>query len=144
MRIALTKYLNLDEYIPKELYLKYEKAPHKLIGMLDKRLIDSDHLLRIEFGPVIINNWWNGNGDRNWSGIRTPGSPYYSFTSQHPWGRASDKIFIESKPHIVNKYIEENWIELGITAIEKQATWNHTDTRWYRGNKLLIFKPKKT
>ena len=40
-RIKLSTNLNLDEYIPKELYLKFESTPHILIGLLDKRLIRS-------------------------------------------------------------------------------------------------------
>ena len=81
-RIGLTKNLWLDEYIPKELYLKFEKKPHILIGLIDRRLVMADQLLRDKFGSVTINNWWNG-GNRNWSGIRTPDSPVYSQTSQH-------------------------------------------------------------
>ena len=91
-RVQLTNNLFLDEYIPESLYRKYESKPHILVGLIDKCLVLADQMLRKEFGPVTINNWWSG-GDRNWSGVRTSDSSYFSQTSQHSLGRASDKIF---------------------------------------------------
>jgi hypothetical protein len=139
-RIGLTKNLWLDEYIPKELYLKFEKKPHILIGLLDRRLVIADQLLRDKFGSVTINNWWNG-GNRNWSGIRTPDSSYYSQTSQHSWGRGSDKIFTNATAQEVREYIKGMYEELGITCIEENVTWVHSDVRWTRSNELLIVYP---
>jgi len=138
-RIQLTKNLFLDEYIPSALYRKLEKKPHILIGLLDRRLIESDQKLRDKFGPVTINSWWHG-GDRNWSGIRTPDSSYYSPTSQHPFGRASDKIFRDVPAEEVRKYIKTDWAQLGITCIEENVTWVHSDVRWHHpGNLLLVY-----
>ena len=138
-RIQLTTNLWLDEYIPKELYLKLEHKPHILIGLLDKRLIYADQRLRNHFGPVTINNWWYG-GERNWSGIRTPDSPYYSPTSQHN-GRASDKVFGYFPAEEVRDYIKMHYLSLGITCIEANVSWIHSDVRWTRSNKLLIVYP---
>lgn len=139
-RVQLTKNLWLDEYIPKGLYLQWEQKPHILIGLLDRRLIQADQLLRDKFGPIIINNWWN-DGDRNWSGIRTPISPYYSYTSQHPWGRASDKIFNYVSAQEVREYIKGTYRELGIMCIEENVSWIHSDVRWTRNDELLIVYP---
>ena len=116
-RITVSKNLFLDEYIPKEAYLKFEKMPHILIGQLDVRLVKADQMLRDKFGAVTINNWWIG-GDRNWSGLRTANSPYYSPTSQHSFGRASDKLFLSTPAEEIRQYIEQNWQILGITCIE--------------------------
>ena len=138
-RIKLSDNLYLDEYIPKGLYQQYESKPHILIGLIDKRLIDADQKLRNVFGSVIINNWWNG-GDRNWSGIRTSDSSFYSLTSQHTYGRASDKLF-NSPAEEVREYIKQNWISLGITCIEENVSWVHSDVRWWQGNNLLIVYP---
>jgi hypothetical protein len=138
-RISLTKNLYLDEYIPKELYLQYEKSPNKLMWMLDKRLVDSDQLLRDIFGPVFINNWWRG-GDRQWSGIRTVGSPNFNPTSQHAFGRASDKIFTDADELKIQEYVQKNWWKtLGVTGLELGVSWVHTDTRY--ADKLVAFKP---
>jgi hypothetical protein len=138
-RIALTANLYLDEYIPKELYLKYEKNPTILIGLLDRRLIYADQKLREHFGPVTINNWYI-DGDRNWSGLRTSASSDYSPTSQHSFGRASDKLF-KAPAEDVRKYIQENWQSLGITCIESGVSWVHSDVRFYNQGSLLIVHP---
>ena len=140
-RVALNKYFYLDEYIPKELYKRFQKKPHILIGLLDVRLLNSDFLLREKFGPITINNWWNG-GNRNWSGLRTLDSPYYSPTSQHSFGRASDKIFHSATVGEVREDIKEYWEEYGIMCIEENVTWIHSDVRlWKDGAELLIVYP---
>lgn len=139
-RIVLADHLYLDEYIPKDLYLRWEKKPHILIGLLDKRLITADQMLRDEFGKVTINNWWAG-GDRQWSGLRTPDSPYYSPTSQHSFGRASDKLFGSIPANEIRAYIQANWARLGITCIEEDVGWVHSDVRWNMGSGLLKVKP---
>lgn len=139
-RISLTTNLYLDEYIPEQLYRKYENNPQILIAMLDKRMVLADQSLRNKFGPETINNWWHG-GDRDESGIRIPGHKHYSPTSQHAFGRASDKIFRDVLASEVRTYIKAHFRELGITAIEDNVSWVHSDTRWVQGNSLLVFKP---
>lgn len=141
-RIKISNNFWLDEYIPEELYLKWKHKPHRLMAMIDSRLVLADQLLRDEFGPVTINNWWTG-GDRNWSGIRTIGSPYYSQTSQHSWGRASDKIFHDASAGKVRAYIKGMYEELGITCIEEGVSWVHSDVRWKIGSELLLVYPVK-
>jgi len=141
IRIAVSKNLSLDEYIPKELYNLYRTRTHILIGLIDQRVIRADQMLRDHFGPVTINNWWGGNG-REWSGLRIPGSPYFSQTSQHSYGRASDKIFRDATPDEVRAYIKDNWEELGITCIEENVTWVHSDVRFIKNQQdILIVYP---
>lgn len=139
-RIKLSRNLYLDEYIPRQLYEKYKGREHLLINALDPRLIVADQALRDEFGPVIINNWWGG-GDRNWSGLRTPGSPYFSQLSQHTFGRASDKIFTRHDANQVREYIDTFWRELGISAIELGVSWVHSDVRYNIIGNLIKFNP---
>ena len=110
------------------------------MGLVDKRLVEADQKLRDKFGPVTINNWWHG-GDRNWSGIRTPGSSYYSETSQHSWGRASDKVFKDAPAAEVRMHIKTAWVQLGITCIEENVTWVHSDVRWHQAGNLLLVYP---
>ena len=139
-RIALTSNLYLDEYVPRALYLKYEKKPWILVGMLDRELVKGDQLLRDQFGAVTINNWWD-EGPRQWSGIRTEESPNFSLTSQHSFGRASDKLFSLATAEEVREYIKDHWLDLGITCIEDGVSWVHTDVRWWQGKELLIVRP---
>ncbi len=139
-RFKLSKNFYLDEYIPKSLYLKWEHSPTVLFGILDYRMIKANQMLRDKFGPVIINNWWHG-GDRQWSGFRTPDSPHYSPTSQHSHGRASDKLFTEATAYEVRKYIKMHYKALGITCIEENVDWVHTDFRWTNKGELHIVYP---
>lgn len=139
-RVLLTKNLYLDEYIPKDLYLKFEKSPHILKGLIDLRLVTADQKLRDVFGPVTINNWWDG-GNRNWSGLRTAESPDFSFASQHSFGRASDKLFTEHSAEDVRKYIQDNYLSLGITCIEMGVSWVHSDVRFHTFGGLLKVTP---
>jgi hypothetical protein len=138
-RIPLTDNLYLDEYISKELYIKYhEKKPHYLLNMLSRQTVISDQMLRDHFGTVIINNWI-ADGDRQWSGIRTIDSSYYRQFSEHTYGRASDKLFKYATAEEVREYIEDYWKELGITCIEKDVSWVHSDNRYILNQtKLLI------
>jgi len=136
-RIQLTTHLFLDEYIPKELYLKYEKNSYVLIGLIDRELVKADQLLRNRFGIVTINNWWKG-GERQWSGLRTMDSPDWSPTSQHTFGRASDKLFKTATSRVVLDYISANYKTLGITCIESNVAWVHSDVRCYCDGLLLV------
>ena len=136
-RIQLTTHLFLDEYIPKELYKQYEERPHILIGLLDERLINADQKLRDVFGGVTINNWYLG-GERQWSGIRIVGCPQYSPTSQHSFGRSSDKIFRDATAEEVREYIRKHHLELGITCIERNVSWVHSDVRQTKSGFLEV------
>lgn len=142
----LSKNLWLHEYIPVALYKKYsDNKPNYLIGMLDPRLITVDQFMRERFGSVTINNWYNG-GNREWSGIRQTGSPYYSFFSQHSFGRASDKIFKDITAEEVRKDIIANYkklyFPLGLTCIEAGVSWVHSDVRsLLTSGELLIVTP---
>lgn len=142
----LTKNLWLHEYIPEDLYKKYaDKKPHYLIGMIDPRLIILDQFMRDRFGSVVINNWYT-DGDREWSGVRHKDSPYYSFFSQHSFGRASDKLFSKVSAEEVRIDIKRNYHELykplGLTCIEGGVSWVHSDVRsLITPGELLIVYP---
>lgn len=139
-RIPLTQNLFLDEYIPMDLYMKYQKSPGILMGLLDKRLIQADQRLRDYFGQVTVNNWYL-DGPRQFSGLRTMQSPDFSPTSQHTFGRASDKLFAHATAEEVRKYIKKNFLSLGITSIEEGVTWVHSDVRYTDSQALMIFTP---
>jgi len=82
-------------------------------------------------------NWWI-DGPRQWSGLRTNNSPDFSETSQHTFGRASDKLFKLATATEVREYIHENFKIVGITCIEDDVSWVHSDVRCYRDDSLLI------
>lgn len=152
-RIQLSTNLNLDEYIPRELYMQYADHPEILMGLLDTRLIKSDQLLRDKFGSVMINNWWGLTDEqfkfemskpdkdkwlRNESGFRFATTEVGAKLSQHKFGRASDKLFVNTKALCVQEYIINNFKELGITCIETDIPWVHTDVRQVANQKILL------
>lgn len=143
-RVKLSKNFYLDEYIPEYMYKAYINKPHYLIGLLDPRLINVDQFLRDRFGSATINNWIGG-GNREWSGIRTLESRYYSKLSQHSYGRASDKIFSNASAEEVRQDIKQNYTELyeplGLSCIEDDVSWLHSDVRFHNFGGLLIVNP---
>jgi len=141
-RIKLTNNLFLDEYIPKEIYEANIHRPVILHRLINPKLIVADQKLRDEFGPITINNWWNG-GNRNASGVRRPScsGKYWSELSDHSTGNASDKIFRDATAEEVREFIKLNHLKLGITSIEDKVSWVHSSVGWTGVNYLYIFKP---
>lgn len=137
-RVRVSKDFYLDEYLPRRIY---EAWPvHVLIGMIDRRLVESDQKLRDAFGTCVINTWWDG-GVLEFRGLRTKECDHFSEASQHTFGRASDKTFLNYHADEVRAYIQSNYIWLGITSIEAGVTWVHSDVRYVRSGELLIFYP---
>lgn len=134
-----SKNFKLQEFLPRHVY---EERNEKGWQLLDDRLIAVADRLKDKFplGTMTINNWlWGGN--RNWSGLRTPESPYYSPYSQHTFGRAFDAVFSYYKAEDVRKYLIDNKHEFPeITGIENfdGMTWVHVDVR--NSDRVLIFE----
>jgi len=129
-----SKYFKIEELVPKELYDKYSEG--ELWSMLDSSLLkDLDKLKEVfNKGTMTINNWkWGGK--RNWSGIRTEGSPYYSAGSMHSFGKAFDIIFSDYEAERVRGYIKEHRdMFKAIKGLErnkngKPISWVHIDTK---------------
>ena len=116
-RIQISANFYLDEYIPKDLYLK-TPDPNTLLSLLNPELIISDQLLRDHFGPVTINDWWHG-GLRTWSGWRPEDCIIGAKGSDHKKGMASDKLFQKVDSDTVRIYIRENWHTLGLNKLEE-------------------------
>jgi hypothetical protein len=58
----------------------------------------------------------------------------------HSVGKASDKLFKDYDSEEVQKWIEEHWKEIGITRMEVEVSWVHTDVKETKSNKLITFK----
>lgn len=123
-----SRYFKIHELVPEHIYKSHGEKAWKLI---DDRLIKSIDTLKEHFnlGTMTINNYF-WNGDRYWSGLRTPESPYYSETSQHSFGRAADAIFSDYTAEEVRHYIIDN-IHLfpHIKGLELGVSWLHVDVR---------------
>lgn len=123
-----------------------DPSTHALRGnlaweLLDDRLLMTIDMLRDRYGQMKINDWKWG-GDRNWSGLRTVDSPWFSTYSQHTFGRAADIIFNDITAEEVRKDIlrESEMVEFRyINSFEEGTSWLHIDIR--NTNRIKTFKP---
>lgn len=127
------------ELVPPKVY---EARGEKAWELIDNRIIETIDQLKKIFhkGTMTINNWY-WNGSRQWSGLRTPDSAYYSETSQHSFGRAMDIVFSEYTAAEVRAYILDNIEQFNhIKGLEDfdDMQWVHIDCRNYDG--LKVFK----
>jgi len=128
----------IEELVPPKVY---DDRGHKAWELMDERMLITLDNLRDRYGSMTINNWKWG-GDRQWSGLRTPDSPYYSPYSQHTFGRAADCIFKDVTAEEVRQDILNNRdhddFEL-IESIELDVSWLHFDVR--NCNRIKAFSP---
>ena len=133
-----SKYFHIHELVPPKIYKKYGDKAWRFI---DSKIIQAIDKLKEVFneGTMTINNYY-WNGDRQWSGLRTPDSPYYSPTSLHSMGRAIDAVFSKYDPEEVRQYIKGNIKQFdGIRGIEENISWVHIDTR--NEDNVVLFDP---
>ena len=121
-------YFAIHELVPRNVF--YDRG-EKAWELLDERLLVTLDRLRERYGPVTVNNWY-WDREREWSGLRTKDSPFYSPYSQHTFGRAADCLFAEISPEQVRQDIlarpTDSTFEL-IGSIELNVTWLHFDVR---------------
>ncbi len=129
----IPKHFKLHELLPPDVYNGIDGNEGKGWRMLDDRLLKMLEALKEAFpkGSITINNYYWG-GDRKASGLRVPGSNYYSITSQHSYGRAADCLFSAYDEADIRKYIINNpkdfpWIK-GLEDFHGMD-WIHVDVR---------------
>ena len=123
-----SKYFKLYELVDKDTYARYGENAWKF---LDSRAIEMLDKLKEHFsnGTIVINSY-HWKGDRQWSGLRTPKSMYFSQYSQHTFGRAFDCVFSDYDVNDVRGYIIANSVEFPyIKGIELDTNWLHFDVR---------------
>jgi hypothetical protein len=134
------EYFAIHELVPPK---TYEARGEKAWQLIDPKLIYLIDALREEFGQATINNYKYG-GNRQWSGLRTSDSPYYSAYSQHSFGRAADILFKDHTADEVRKAMVENpdkWLAIcPSVTLEDQVTWVHADVR-NSYNCITLFNP---
>lgn len=134
----ISKHFKIYELVDKDTYTSRGEKAWELIS---PELIETIDTIKERFpkGSMTINNWkWNG--DRNWSGLRNPSSPWFSKYSQHSLGCAIDAIFSEYSADEVRKDIIDNPdIYPHVKGIETDISWLHVDTR--NRDTVAIFKP---
>jgi len=134
-----SKYFKAYELVSREDYKKMSDA--KVWEIFDPNIIETIDIIKEQFphGTMTINNWfWGGN--REWSGLRTPNSKYYSLKSMHSYGKAIDAVFSQYTADEVRSFIISNpQLFLHVKGIETDITWLHIDTR--SRDEVLLFKP---
>jgi hypothetical protein len=98
------KHFSIHELVPPN---TFKQRAEKAWELLDERLLITLDRLRERYGPMTVNNYYWGK-DREWSGLRTKESPYYSPYSQHSFGRAADCLFKNISAEVVRKEILAN------------------------------------
>lgn len=121
-------HFSIHELVPRSVY---EKRGEKAWQLLYERLLITLDRLRERYGSTTVNNWY-WNKDREWSGLRTKESPYYSPYSQHSFGRAADCLFSSISAEEVRQDIlaspNDSAFEL-IGSLELGVSWLHFDVR---------------
>ena len=119
-------YFAIHELVPPKVYAERGELAWELLD--EKALVTLDQL-RKKLGRTTVNNYKFG-GDREWSGLRTPDSPYYSKYSQHSFGRAFDCIFEKVTAEEARQYIKlYPEIFPYLNSIEEEVSWLHFDVR---------------
>lgn len=122
------EYFDIHELVPPQVF--YDRG-EKAWELLDARLLMTLDKLRARFGPMTVNNYYWGKG-REWSGLRTADSPYYSKYSQHSFGRAADCLFARKPIEAVRGEILANPDDsdfMLIGSVELDVNWLHFDVR---------------
>ncbi len=124
----------------------YKRFGDRSLRYMDDGLMKILEYLRQELGPLTVNTWYWG-GDKHWSGLRTPTSPWYSTYSGHSYGKALD---IRSKKHSADEirdFIKDNWDEIqkysGVKGVRLESsrdapTWCHLDVL-HDGEGVYVF-----
>ena len=132
-----SKHFKIHELVPRKMYEKYGEKAWRYV---DVRLIETIDKLKEHFnlGTMTINNYYWG-GSREWSGIRTPDSPNYSYGSQHSYANAFDVVFSHYSAEEVRHYIINNRdLFPHINGLELGVSWVHLDVR--NEDNLVTFK----
>jgi len=141
--MRLNDRFKLQEYVPQSVYNEHGDMSVRFISTA---LINADFQLLQDLEkhydrPISCSiNTWVFGGNRNYSGLRVKGEPYYSEYSMHSFGCASDKIFqfkdndaplTTSDVYSFIRLNEAKYYDMGIRRMEdiKDArTWIHWDT----------------
>jgi len=126
--MQVSKYFKIHELVSKAIYEKKGESAWRYIPADLIKAIDTIKE-RFPKGTITINNYvWGGS--RQWSGLRTPDSSYYSPTSMHSFMRAVDMKFSEYSSNKVRSDILENpELYPTIKGLELGTSWVHIDIR---------------
>ncbi|EGV52881.1 hypothetical protein [Candidatus Endoriftia persephone] len=133
----MSDYFHLAELVPPAIYTRF--GEQRAWNFVNRRAYKNLIKLRKYLGkPLIINNYHCG-GEREWSGFRTPESPYFSATSQHAIANAYDIICVGLTPQEMQAVIQEKYQRFNIGGLEIAPSWTHIDWRFNPDQELTVF-----
>lgn len=127
-----------QELVPRSLFQKYGEQS---IRYLDPRMLAVLEVIREWLdAPMTVNNWHSG-GNREWSGIRTADSPWWSVGSAHSWGMAIDAVG-DWEAEEVRSAVLSGQLELPYPVrLEMGIDWLHVDVMNISQKPVEIFYP---
>ena len=130
------KHFVTQELVPPGLFQRYGDQS---IRYFDIRILEVLERIREWVdAPMTINNW-SRQGNRQWSGIRTPDSPYYSLGSAHSWGLAFDAVGSWEPDDVRAAILSEQLMLPHPVRLELGVSWLHVDVMNISGNRVETF-----
>jgi hypothetical protein len=132
----IPKYFSVKELVSRHIYEKNMargRSPEWMFStLLDERLLKTIDILRDQFGPMTINDWYLPNGSTHYRGFRSPGCSVGADLSQHRFGRAADIIprdvsAKDIRDDIINQQNIPDFKYIG--GLEMDVLWLHVDVR---------------
>jgi hypothetical protein len=134
-------YFHVSELVPPTLFGKYGEK--RSWNFVNKRAFDNLVKFRKYVGHSFIINSYNNGGPREWSGLRTPDSPFYSQTSQHSFANAYDIQCPDLKPKELQDIVQQVYADYEIGGLELASTWTHIDWRYNLDGSLTVIELKE-
>lgn len=135
------KHFRLEELVDPHIYQARGARAWELLR--PDALISLD-LLRMRFGPLIVNDW-HGGGRYSESGLRRFDTDTGAKWSMHKYGAAFDCKFVQVSSQEVHAYVLANADEFPqITVLEDIAatpTWLHFDVRISNREGIWVVNP---
>lgn len=134
------EHFGLYELVDPATYNKYGEFAWQF---MDASLLKCMDIIRDELkSPITVNNWkWGGN--RSWSGLRTPDSPYYSIYSPHTRGSAIDFLTegftADYVRDVIRRLFNEGKLPVDGIRLEMGVSWIHIDVNNVTG--IVEFYP---
>jgi hypothetical protein len=132
----------VQEFMPPDLY---ELLGDESIKLMDSRALSVISQMRVDYGPLVVNDWHNG-GMYRYRGYRPLNCTEGAKASQHRLGCAIDCKPVRTtvdlmRADIIKKARANDGVYAYIGGIEEGTTWFHFDTRPRINGSLLVFRP---
>lgn len=131
-------YFHVAELVPPTLFQQYGEP--RSWNFVNKRAFENLVKFREYVGHAFVINNYRTGGPREWSGLRTPDSPYYKSTSQHSFANAFDIQCPALEPQELQEIVQKVYAEYEIGGLELAPTWTHIDWRFNLDGTLTVIE----